>query len=132
PPAGRDRHALLRYGRLRHARRPGRHDPRARHDVAGAHLARPGRGLPGAEAHRRLSLGPVARYGRAMIDLRALQLPVIGAPMAGGPSSPALAVAVTLAGGLGMLAGGSISAGALAASVRSALALLASAASAAA
>ncbi len=42
PPAGRDRHAVLHHGRLRHPRRPGRHDPRARLDDAGAHRARPG------------------------------------------------------------------------------------------
>ncbi|MGA9859574.1 MAG: nitronate monooxygenase [Solirubrobacteraceae bacterium] len=38
--------------------------------------------------------------------LRALGLPVIGAPMAGGPSTPALAAAVNRAGGLGFLAAG--------------------------
>ncbi|GGA58435.1 oxidoreductase [Pseudoclavibacter endophyticus] len=62
-----------------------------------------------------------------MIDLRSLPIPVIGAPMAGGPSAPTLAAAVTLAGGLGMLAGGSIRADALAASVRAARDLLATA-----
>ena len=36
PPPGRDRHAVLRHGRLRHARRPGGDHPRARHDGAGA------------------------------------------------------------------------------------------------
>ena len=41
PPPGRDRHAVLRHGRLRHPRRPGRHRARARHDGPGAD--RPGR-----------------------------------------------------------------------------------------
>src|SRR3712207_3901128 len=35
-----------------------------------------------------------------------LTQPVVGAPMAGGPSTPALAAAVSEAGGLGMLAAG--------------------------
>ncbi|GGG46397.1 oxidoreductase [Kocuria dechangensis] len=39
-------------------------------------------------------------------DLTDLAVPFVGAPMAGGPSSPALAAAVTGAGGLGFLAAG--------------------------
>jgi nitronate monooxygenase len=35
-----------------------------------------------------------------------VRLPIIGAPMAGGPSTPALAAAVSSAGGVGFLAGG--------------------------
>ncbi|BCO36865.1 2-nitropropane dioxygenase [Mycobacterium heckeshornense] len=35
-----------------------------------------------------------------------LEVPVVGAPMAGGPGTPALAAAVTNAGGLGFVAGG--------------------------
>lgn len=38
--------------------------------------------------------------------ISSLDVPVIGAPMAGGPSTPELAVAVSQAGGLGFLAGG--------------------------
>jgi nitronate monooxygenase len=38
--------------------------------------------------------------------LAALPLPIVGAPMAGGPSTPALAAAVSDAGGLGFLAAG--------------------------
>jgi nitronate monooxygenase len=38
-------------------------------------------------------------------NLRDLDIPVIGAPMAGGPSTPALAAAVSNAGGLGFLSG---------------------------
>lgn len=38
-----------------------------------------------------------------------LTVPIVGAPMAGGPSTPALAAAVTEAGGLGFLAGGYLS-----------------------
>jgi nitronate monooxygenase len=41
-----------------------------------------------------------------VFDLLDLTLPVIGAPMAGGPSTPALAAAVSEAGGLGFLAAG--------------------------
>ncbi len=41
-----------------------------------------------------------------MLDLRELEVPVVAAPMAGGPSTPALAAAVSQAGGLGFLAGG--------------------------
>jgi len=39
-----------------------------------------------------------------------LAVPVVGAPMAGGPSTPALAAAVSNAGGLGFIAGGYVSA----------------------
>jgi nitronate monooxygenase len=39
-------------------------------------------------------------------DLSSLQLPVVQAPMAGGPSTPALAAAVAHAGGMGFLAAG--------------------------
>ena len=41
-----------------------------------------------------------------MFDFRDLDRPIIGAPMAGGPSTPELAAAVTNAGGLGFLAAG--------------------------
>ena len=41
-----------------------------------------------------------------MLDLRELSLPVIGAPLAGGPGTPALAAAVSDAGGLGFVATG--------------------------
>lgn len=43
-----------------------------------------------------------------------LTVPLVGAPMAGGPSTPALAAAVSEAGGLGFLAGGYRTAGQLA------------------
>jgi len=49
-----------------------------------------------------------------VLDLRALTLPIVGAPMAGGPSTPALAAAVSSAGGLGFLAAGYRSAKAVA------------------
>jgi nitronate monooxygenase len=41
-----------------------------------------------------------------VLDLRELSLPVIGAPMAGGPGTPALAAAVSDVGGLGFVAAG--------------------------
>ena len=53
-----------------------------------------------------------------MLDLRDLSSPVVGAPMAGGPSTPALAAAVSRAGGLGFLAAGYKSADRVAAEVR--------------
>lgn len=49
-----------------------------------------------------------------MFGLAQLALPLIGAPMAGGPSTPTLAAAVTNAGGLGFLAAGNRLATALA------------------
>lgn len=51
---------------------------------------------------RRVAVGSVA----GVFDVRDLTLPVIGAPMAGGPSTPALAAAVSEVGGLGFLADG--------------------------
>lgn len=45
-----------------------------------------------------------------MINLADLAIPIIGAPMAGGPTTPALAAAVTDSGGLGFLAAGYLTA----------------------
>lgn len=45
-----------------------------------------------------------------MFSCSDLALPIFGAPMAGGPTTPALVVAVSEAGGLGTLAGGYLSA----------------------
>lgn len=55
-----------------------------------------------------------------MVDVGGLELqhPVIAAPMAGGPSTPALVAAVSGAGGLGMLAGGYLTAAVLAEQIR--------------
>ena len=65
PPPGRDRHAVLRDGRLRHARGPGRHHPRARRDDAGAGRDRRRVGLPGGAAQGLLTAGrDSARSGR--------------------------------------------------------------------
>lgn len=52
-------------------------------------------------------------------DPSELEIPVVGAPMAGGPSTPELAAAVSEAGGLGFLAAGYKSADALAADIAS-------------
>jgi nitronate monooxygenase len=49
-----------------------------------------------------------------------LALPVVGAPMAGGPSTPELAAAVSTAGGLGFLAAGYLSADRFAADIATA------------
>lgn len=53
-----------------------------------------------------------------MFSLDRLERPIIAAPMAGGPSTAALAAAVSAGGGLGMLAGGMRSAEALRAQIR--------------
>lgn len=45
-----------------------------------------------------------------VFDVRDLAVPIVGAPMAGGPSTPALAAAVSDTGGLGFLAAGYLSA----------------------
>ena len=52
-----------------------------------------------------------------MFDLRSLPIPILQAPMAGGPSTPALTAAVNDAGGLGQLAAGYLSAEALEAAI---------------
>jgi nitronate monooxygenase len=49
-----------------------------------------------------------------------LEVPIVGAPLAGGPSTPALAAAVSEAGGLGFLAAGYKTAGAVEADLREA------------
>lgn len=53
-------------------------------------------------------------------DIAALPLPVIQAPMAGGPSTPQLAAAVSSAGGLGFLAAGYKTASSVAAEINAA------------
>ncbi|CAN5467916.1 nitronate monooxygenase [soil metagenome] len=57
------------------------------------------------------------------VDLRDLVVPVIGAPMAGGPTTPELAAAVSNAGGLGFLAAGYLSAQRFGADIAAARAL---------
>src|SRR5215204_3172877 len=58
---------------------------------------------------------PIRRAGSGMLwrtvsrnrfSLQQLERPIVQAPMGGGPSTPALAAAVSEAGGLGFLAGG--------------------------
>ena len=58
-----------------------------------------------------------------MVLLQRLSQPIVGAPMAGGPSTPALAAAVSNAGGLGFLAAGMIPTQRLIADVRATLEL---------
>lgn len=53
-----------------------------------------------------------------MFDFAELEIPLVGAPMAGGPSTPQLAAAVSNAGGLGMLAAGYLNADQLAEQVQ--------------
>ena len=62
----------------------------------------------------------------AMSVLQQLELPIVGAPMAGGPSTPELAAAVSEAGGLGVLAAGYLTAGQMAERLAAARALVAS------
>src|SRR5262245_62815270 len=64
----------------------------------------------------------VERFAFADLNVR-----IIGAPMAGGPSTPELAAAVANAGGLGFLAGGMLSADDLAVAITSARELTAGA-----
>src|SRR5688572_22547485 len=52
------------------------------------------------------------------IDRLGIDLPIVGAPMGGGPSTPALVAAVSETGGLGSLAGGYLSAERLRADIR--------------
>ena len=63
------------------------------------------------------------RYHVPTFELRDLHAPVIGAPMAGGPSTPALAAAVTNAGGVGFLAGALLNGEKLAAGIEEARSL---------
>ena len=65
PPSGRDRHAVLHHGRLRDARRPGRHHSRPRHDGARARRALAGQGLPRREARGRVAKHARKRPGSA-------------------------------------------------------------------
>lgn len=58
-----------------------------------------------------------------VFNLRSLKVPVIAAPMAGGPSTPELAAAATSAGGLGFLAAGYLTADVLAERIAAARAL---------
>src|SRR5581483_2829103 len=58
-----------------------------------------------------------------MVLLQRLPRPIVGAPMAGGPSTPALAAAVSEAGGIGFLAAGMIPTDRLIADVHATLAL---------
>lgn len=53
-----------------------------------------------------------------MFDFSDLEIPLVGAPMAGGPSTPQLAAAVSNTGGLGMLAAGYLNADQLAEQVK--------------
>ncbi|MEK8106942.1 nitronate monooxygenase [Micromonospora sp. M12] len=76
-----------------------------RQDASGA--ARGGRRVV-VEAHRAPLSGPGGAAGWGMSVLSTLRHPIIAAPMAGGPSTPALVAAVSTAGGLGFLAAGMI------------------------
>ncbi len=84
PPPGRDRHAVLRDRRLRHARRPGGHRPRAGLDDPGARRARPGGGLSGAAAAGLLIVMTALRVAPLRLSERVVaDPPVVLAPMAG-------------------------------------------------
>ena len=66
PAAGRDRHAVLRHGRLRHLAGQRRHGPRPRHDDAGAGVARPGGVLSGRPPAGLLSPAQQLLAGRSL------------------------------------------------------------------
>ncbi|GAB95196.1 nitronate monooxygenase [Kineosphaera limosa] len=68
---------------------------------------------------------PSPSLGSATVPWPLTPLPVVAAPMAGGPSTPQLAAAVSTAGGLGFLAAGYRSAAEVAAQVRATRALTA-------
>ena len=51
--------------------------------------------------------------GQMVLGLWDIPVPIVGAPMAGGPGTPALAAAVSNAGGLGFVPGGALIVGAL-------------------
>src|SRR5690348_5274721 len=55
--------------------------------------------------------------GRVQRPFPQPRYPIVGAPLAGGPSTPALTAAVSNAGGLGLLAAGYLSADALKAQI---------------
>src|SRR4051812_24977959 len=57
------------------------------------------------------------KYFLPMLVWRGIDIPIVGAPLAGGPSTPALAAAVSEAGGLGFLAAGYKTAAAAAAEI---------------
>jgi hypothetical protein len=57
-------------------------------------------------AGRSAAVGPVLAHLDDMFDLRSLARPIVGAPMAVGPSTPALAAAISDSGGLDFLAAG--------------------------
>jgi nitronate monooxygenase len=62
-------------------------------------------------------------WPRPLLDLLHVEHPILGAPMAGGPSTPALAAAVSEAGGLGALAAGYLAADAVRQAIRATRAL---------
>jgi nitronate monooxygenase len=66
----------------------------------------------GTRAWSELLAAPPDEYGLTAV-LDSLAIPIVGAPLAGGPSTPELAAAVSDAGGLGFLAAGYLSADAL-------------------
>ena len=67
----------------------------------------------------------MTRWPSGIRDRIGVELPILQAPMAGGPSTPELAAAVSNAGGLGSLAGGYATADALRAEIRRVRALTA-------
>src|SRR6201988_2897107 len=54
----------------------------------------------------RISRGRPRRYSREMLAQFGMSIPLVAAPMSGGPTTPAMVSAATRAGGLGMLAAG--------------------------
>jgi nitronate monooxygenase len=77
--------------------------------------------------HTRPAFIPRHGYGRWVLDLRDLAVPVLAAPMAGGPTTPELVSAVSEAGAAGFLAAGYKAADAVAADLAAVRAVTAAA-----
>lgn len=68
---------------------------------------------PGPHDSERLLYRHRELKGIQVFDFADLRIPIVAAPMAGGPSTPELVIAVASAGGLGFLAAGYKSAAAV-------------------
>src|SRR5699024_9907708 len=98
-----DRRLARQHGPVPPAAPPGRHSRRVSPTAPGP--VRRARGRAG-DARGGDAGTVVGRYGREMVVPGDLEVPIVAAPMAGGPSTPALAAALDRAGGLGFLGSG--------------------------
>ena len=116
-PAGRRRPAGLDPGHLGRGRRGGRRRRRSLLGFTPADVLDRVDTMGDSSPHSTRESRPVPRPATTfpsmpMTEFLGLSVrwPIVGAPMAGGPSTPALAGAVSDAGGLGFLAGGYLTA----------------------